>query len=128
MNKCPECGAEVERHQSRDSHPAGIDICKCKTVIDTASGKVVAVSWICLRNQIAQLQAVVDKLPKDSDGVPVTDWHAAMWIRREDKNWLDAPVLESNWAVWRLDYMGHDDRVSIHSTREAAKEAHNAKQ
>ena len=63
-DKCPGCGSGRAKRKFR--MPGEFE---CSSFEDEFQG--FSESMQCLRNQLARLQAIVDKLPKTADGVPV---------------------------------------------------------
>ena len=109
--ECPDCGV----------HP----------VENTAGGGTITTHLpndrICLKNQLARLQAIVDKLPKTAEGVPIIPmmrvWVNEAWEDEPRKviahaiSTYGGPVIEFQESG-TITYPG-----PVYSTRKAAAEA-----
>ncbi len=92
---------------------------------------------ICLKNQIARLQAIVDKLPKTMDGVPVI-FGDFVWKKRGGEMLTgtigsDCELGRSMVDVCNADLPTADNDVTLeisecYSTREAAEAAQKGKE
>ena len=78
--KCPKCGASIHYEDVRHTNGG--------TVAVPHEGKDVHDIVTCLERQVAQLQAIVDKVDKTADGVPVVSrmpvfspaWHPTGFV------------------------------------------------
>ncbi len=112
-DKCPKCGAEVDEGDHYAYQVAYI----CDSGLDKYNH--FHESYQCLRNQNTSLQAVVDKLPKTADGVPIVP-QMQIWYRFNDTIHEDmvlgltAEVAWSHLIAW-------NDCYSAREAAEAAK-------
>jgi hypothetical protein len=109
-DKCPKCGAE-----SFGGRAAGVFKCGRKLWPEDNPETI-----DCLRRQLSTLQAIVDKLPKTADGVPVvpgmTLWY---WSKKHGPQRLEA-VMRTTDGCNDFDL---NIESFLHSTREAAEAA-----
>lgn len=71
--------------------------------------------------KMAELQAIVDKLPKTADGTFITDWFAPLWFTYKSPSGI--MIAETTWDEWQGCYEDHDWWMNVYSTSEAAEAA-----
>ena len=113
-DKCPDCGTQyVCRRCGRKGRSAE----PLRAQLQQA------------RADNARLQAIVDRLPKTTDGVPVVAGEDAVWVVRDDPFHPAGPIFAADVFVEYDDSCECDqatvDELSRHcySTREAAEAA-----
>ncbi len=79
--------------------------------------------------EIERLRAIVDKLPKTADGVPIIPGQTIVWVRLNGTGeWVKAKchwsILANNTGSWVMDFTPRGPEHS-YSTREAAEAAAN---